>query len=206
MAILPSSPAPTNSIARLTRAIYLHVSHRCRAAGYEYEVENGFPGALFGQHARRNNQAGFLDVRWLPISRLTLSAGRSRRRQHHIRHSRRSPRGGRSCSPLRHRILGRHPRPLLLWPGTQRAFARRILWQRSLLSPAITRSSQSVAARSMRASTKFSTPRSFASHATYFDNRFPRHRQLRLRSRDKSCLQVKVPARFSIPIWLAPGR
>jgi vitamin B12 transporter len=45
------------------------------AAGYEYEVENGFPGSLFGQHARRNNQAGFLDARWLPISRLTLSAG-----------------------------------------------------------------------------------------------------------------------------------
>jgi vitamin B12 transporter len=45
------------------------------AAGYQYEVENGFPGALFGQHARRNNQAGFLDARWLPISRLTLSAG-----------------------------------------------------------------------------------------------------------------------------------
>jgi vitamin B12 transporter len=44
-------------------------------AGYEYEVENGYPGALFGQHARRNNQAGFLDARWLPISRLTVSAG-----------------------------------------------------------------------------------------------------------------------------------
>ena len=26
-------------------------------------------------HARRNNQAGFLDVRWQPIARLTLSAG-----------------------------------------------------------------------------------------------------------------------------------
>jgi len=45
------------------------------AAGYEYEVENGYPGALFGQHARRNNQAGFLDARWLPISRLTVSVG-----------------------------------------------------------------------------------------------------------------------------------
>jgi vitamin B12 transporter len=45
------------------------------AAGYEYEVENGFPGTLFGQHARRNNQAGFLDARWLPLARLTLSAG-----------------------------------------------------------------------------------------------------------------------------------
>src|SRR5579859_976030 len=45
------------------------------AAGYEYEVENGYPSALGGQHARRNNQAGFLDARWLPIPRLTLSAG-----------------------------------------------------------------------------------------------------------------------------------
>jgi outer membrane cobalamin receptor len=45
------------------------------AAGYEYEVENGFPSTLSGQHARRNNQAGFLDARWLLISRLTLSAG-----------------------------------------------------------------------------------------------------------------------------------
>ena len=45
------------------------------AAGYEYEVENGFPSTLGGQHARRNNQAGFLDARWLPIPRLTLSAG-----------------------------------------------------------------------------------------------------------------------------------
>ena len=45
------------------------------AAGYEYEVENGFPSTLSGQHARRNNQAGFLDARWLPIPRLILSAG-----------------------------------------------------------------------------------------------------------------------------------
>jgi len=45
------------------------------SAGYEYEVENGFPSTLSGQHARRNNQAGFLDARWLPIPRLILSAG-----------------------------------------------------------------------------------------------------------------------------------
>jgi vitamin B12 transporter len=40
-------------------------------AGYEYEVENGF----IGLHVRRNNQAGFLDARWQPVSRLTLNAG-----------------------------------------------------------------------------------------------------------------------------------
>jgi outer membrane cobalamin receptor len=44
-------------------------------SGYQYEVENGYPSSLNGLHARRNNQAGFLDARWLPISRVTLSAG-----------------------------------------------------------------------------------------------------------------------------------
>jgi vitamin B12 transporter len=44
-------------------------------AGYYYEVEDGFPGALSGEHARRNNQAGYLDARWQPIARLTLNAG-----------------------------------------------------------------------------------------------------------------------------------
>jgi len=43
-------------------------------AGYEYEVENGFISYV-GLHVRRNNQAGFLDARWQPIARLTLSAG-----------------------------------------------------------------------------------------------------------------------------------
>jgi vitamin B12 transporter len=38
-------------------------------AGYQYEVENA------RGHAYRNNQGGFLDARWSPISRLTLSAG-----------------------------------------------------------------------------------------------------------------------------------
>lgn len=50
--------------------------HRGAAtAGYQYEVENAFPSNLSGVHARRNNQAGFIDARWAPISRLTLSAG-----------------------------------------------------------------------------------------------------------------------------------
>lgn len=44
-------------------------------AGYQYEVENAFPNNLDGVHARRNNQAGFLDARWMPMSRITLSAG-----------------------------------------------------------------------------------------------------------------------------------
>lgn len=44
-------------------------------AGYQYEVENAYPNSLGGTHARRNNQAGFLDARWQPVSRLSLSAG-----------------------------------------------------------------------------------------------------------------------------------
>ena len=46
------------------------------AVGYEYEVENGYPsGIVGGTHARRNNQAGFVDGRWFPIRRVTLNAG-----------------------------------------------------------------------------------------------------------------------------------
>jgi vitamin B12 transporter len=51
-------------------------------AGYQYEVENGFLSttadeglSLAETHARRNNQAGFLDARWRPVARLMLSAG-----------------------------------------------------------------------------------------------------------------------------------
>jgi vitamin B12 transporter len=51
----------------LTKAFHI-------TAGYEYEVENGFLSSI-GMHERRNNQAGFLDVQWQPIARLTLSAG-----------------------------------------------------------------------------------------------------------------------------------
>jgi vitamin B12 transporter len=40
--------------------------------GYQYEVENGF---LAGFHARRNNQAGYLEARPRFAERLTLSAG-----------------------------------------------------------------------------------------------------------------------------------
>jgi outer membrane cobalamin receptor len=42
---------------------------------YYYEIENGFPGALFGEHARRNNQAGYLDARWQAAKRLTVNVG-----------------------------------------------------------------------------------------------------------------------------------
>jgi vitamin B12 transporter len=40
--------------------------------GYQYEVENG---DVSSGHLRRNNQAGYLDFRYTPISRLTLDFG-----------------------------------------------------------------------------------------------------------------------------------
>lgn len=44
-------------------------------AGYQYEVENASSFTLGGAHARRNNQGGFLNAHWTPMSRLTLVAG-----------------------------------------------------------------------------------------------------------------------------------
>jgi len=46
------------------------------ALGYQHEVENAYPsGIAGGTHARRNNQGGFADGRWIPVPRVTLSAG-----------------------------------------------------------------------------------------------------------------------------------
>ena len=44
-------------------------------AGYQYEVENASIYFLQQPHVRRNNQAGFLDFRYSPISRLSLDFG-----------------------------------------------------------------------------------------------------------------------------------
>lgn len=44
-------------------------------AGYQYEIENATSSGFGFVHGHRNNQGGFLDGRWSPISRLTLSAG-----------------------------------------------------------------------------------------------------------------------------------
>ena len=43
--------------------------------GYQYEVENGSIEFTSPGHLRRNNQAGYLDFRYTPISRLTLDFG-----------------------------------------------------------------------------------------------------------------------------------
>ena len=44
-------------------------------AGYQYEVENADISFLGIGHLRRNNQGGYLDFRYLPISRLSLDFG-----------------------------------------------------------------------------------------------------------------------------------
>jgi vitamin B12 transporter len=44
-------------------------------AGYAYEVENAFLTSINVPHARRNNQAGFLDFRYRPNRRLSLDFG-----------------------------------------------------------------------------------------------------------------------------------
>jgi vitamin B12 transporter len=44
-------------------------------AGYEYEVENAFLTSIDVPHARRNNQAGYLDFRYRPQPRASLNFG-----------------------------------------------------------------------------------------------------------------------------------
>ena len=49
--------------------------HFSATIGYSYEVENAGLADLDGLHARRNNQAGFLELRWQATGRLVLNAG-----------------------------------------------------------------------------------------------------------------------------------
>jgi len=44
-------------------------------AGYEYEVENATLSTVNVSHARRNNQGGYVDLRYRPIGRLALNFG-----------------------------------------------------------------------------------------------------------------------------------
>jgi vitamin B12 transporter len=44
-------------------------------AGYQYEVENAFLTSIDVPHARRNNQAGYLDFRYRPLRRVALNFG-----------------------------------------------------------------------------------------------------------------------------------
>ena len=49
--------------------------HFSATLGYSYEVENAYLADLDGLHARRNNQAGFVELRWQATNRLVLNAG-----------------------------------------------------------------------------------------------------------------------------------
>lgn len=44
-------------------------------AGYQYEIENAAIPSLAVNHVRRNNQGGFLDFRYAPVSRVSLNFG-----------------------------------------------------------------------------------------------------------------------------------
>jgi vitamin B12 transporter len=51
------------------------LSNFSATGGYEYEVENAFLTSIDVPHARRNNQAGFLDFRYRPHPRASLNFG-----------------------------------------------------------------------------------------------------------------------------------
>jgi vitamin B12 transporter len=57
-----------------TQTTYL-LSNFGASAGYQYEVENASLSSIDVSHARRNNQAGFLDIRYRPHPRLSLNFG-----------------------------------------------------------------------------------------------------------------------------------
>jgi vitamin B12 transporter len=71
---------PFDSLLTFNRAAFnpqsSYVSREFIATiGYQYEVENGGINSISPGHLRRNNQAGYLDFRYTPISRLTLDFG-----------------------------------------------------------------------------------------------------------------------------------
>ena len=71
---------PYDSLLEFNRAGFLAQSTYASrqyifTAGYQYEVENGSIEFTLPGHLRRNNQAGFLDLRYMPIPRLSLDIG-----------------------------------------------------------------------------------------------------------------------------------
>jgi vitamin B12 transporter len=61
--------------ANVTAQISYLLSNFGVTTGYQYEVENAFLSSINVPHARRNNQAGFLDFRYRPHSRISLNFG-----------------------------------------------------------------------------------------------------------------------------------
>jgi vitamin B12 transporter len=76
----PSSSFDPLSIFQYNRANFAEqssyvLSKFSATGGYEYEVENAILTSINVPHARRNNQAGFLDFRYRPQRRLALNFG-----------------------------------------------------------------------------------------------------------------------------------
>jgi vitamin B12 transporter len=76
----PGDTFPFDSVLSFNRAaVNAQSSYVTRnfiaTAGYQYEVENAGINFVLPGHLRRNNQAGYLDFRYTPISRLTLDFG-----------------------------------------------------------------------------------------------------------------------------------
>jgi len=76
----PGDTFPFDSVLSFNRAAVnaqsSYVSRNFIAtAGYQYEVENVGINFVLPGHLRRNNQAGYLDFRYTPVSRLTLDFG-----------------------------------------------------------------------------------------------------------------------------------
>jgi vitamin B12 transporter len=92
-AFCPQDPASPNSVATAEFCDFTFTSRNqynrasinaqtsyllpnfAATAGYQYEVENGSLSNLAAGHVRRNNQGGFLDFRYLPHPRASLSFG-----------------------------------------------------------------------------------------------------------------------------------
>ena len=69
-----NSGAKQNRANVAAQASYL-LPNFAATGGYQYEVENAFLSTIQVDHARRNNQGGFLDFRYSPHPRMTLSFG-----------------------------------------------------------------------------------------------------------------------------------
>jgi vitamin B12 transporter len=76
----PGDVFPFDSVLSFNRAaVNAQSSYVTRnfiaTAGYQYEVENAGINFVAPGHLRRNNQAGYLDFRYTPVSRLTIDFG-----------------------------------------------------------------------------------------------------------------------------------
>lgn len=70
----PGSTSRYNRASVNAMSSYLRAKFSA-AAGYQYEVENADISFLGVGHLRRNNQGGYLDFRYLPVSRVSLDLG-----------------------------------------------------------------------------------------------------------------------------------